>query len=611
MAPTLCDIHDKLCAILDALTATPDPVVTVDFEYVCNSATGNYDRHEIVVTDGVAAPLVVTPTAFPCDVPPPQVEQVRVCRNGTVHIVTNEIDPVTDTVTEISAVDTGEVCEPCPETTAENVLCADETGVTVGGTPVAVDDELLRIKRIDCNDVEVASTLWHVASGEQITTAIATKQCSPARDVETVRTCFKDANGDQWSQIGIIDPADASNVTVLYYDDDLALGTPAGTSADWTPCEGTYVAYDDVKLCEVNARFLLLIDSGGAFAKYSFFTGEWTNISTLSVASAGGSADVENYLLYNFVAPNELTVVDVNTDIQLPSITLTSGILKPGLAANPLTFSAAAFRTANGRLYAWDTAGTDAGLYSVDVNTGVVDFVTTISGVGGAGTSIAIDNLTDTLVINGSNLTYTVDWATGVATYWNNPPIQPNGSTFDTDGNFYVTRNNDTYMLPVGLDGDDPDNWVQLIDDWGPGANSLAYYEVIAPQPACFFRRYGILADGTKELIGDFTVDTNQPRTIVGDVDCCECSCSGGGSSTTSSAETVNRVSQHFRTSGNNTYGSPFRSFALTALSGDVTLNGQAVPQNMTVVLDTPENERHVTNQVVTGSDYFVTYVTS
>lgn len=297
---------------------------------------------------------------------------------------------------------------------------------------------------------------------------------------------------------------------------------PAEPAFDIGDCVEEYIGIEREVYCEIPARYLLLIDSNaGDFARYSFLTKTWSNVSTLSVSSAGGSADVANRILYNFVAPDQMTVVDVNSDTQLPSVTLTSGVLKPGLTANPLTFSAASFRDANGRLYAWDTSGGDAGLYSVDVATGVVDFVTEISGVAGTGTSIMIDNTTDTLIINGTNLSYNVDWVTGVGTLWGDPPIQPNGGTFDTDGNAYVTQGTNTYCLPAGSNPNDSSAWVQIIDDWAPGANSIAYYEVDAGQPPEFECRYGTLVNGDRKLLGTYETGClaeSTPRTIVGEV---------------------------------------------------------------------------------------------
>lgn len=283
-----------------------------------------------------------------------------------------------------------------------------------------------------------------------------------------------------------------------------------------------YIRTEDVKLCEVDAEFLLLIDSTGSFAKYSFFTESRTNVSTLSVSSAWGSADYDNYLLYNFVAPDQITTIDVNTDTQLANVTVVDWIIKPWVTTNPKTFSAASFRVADWYLYAQDTAWADAWLYKVNVTTWVVDFVANITWVSWTGTSIAIDNTTDTLIVNWSNLSYTVDWTTWVGTLRGNPPVQPNGSTFDADGNFYVTNASNTYSLTAWLDPLVWDNYKLIIDDWTPWANSLAYYRVIAPQPTCFFRRYWILENGDREIIGDFNVTDDSPRTIVWEVDCCD-----------------------------------------------------------------------------------------
>lgn len=292
-------------------------------------------------------------------------------------------------------------------------------------------------------------------------------------------------------------------------------------------CEGVYDNFIDQTLCEIDAEYLLLIDSGGRFGRYSFYTGEWILVSTLSVPSAGGSADVENFLLYNFVAPDQLTRVDVNTDTQLSNITLIDGVINPSAITNPKTFSAGAFRKADGRMYAWDTAGADAGLYSVNVQTGAVDFVTAVSGVAGTGTSIMIDNFSDTLYINGSGgRIYESSWTTGVSTQWGLSPVGLNGATFDESGNAYATGGLVTYKLPAGLDPMNKLNWVPLITDFTYGANSLAYYRVQSKKPACFNRRYGVNPDGSRELIGDFNVADDSVRIVVGDIDCC----SGGGS---------------------------------------------------------------------------------
>lgn len=59
------------------------------------------------------------------------------------------------------------------------------------------------------------------------------------------------------------------------------------TSANGVECEA-YTHYLDQTLCEIDAEYLLLIDSGGRFGRYSFYTGEWELVNTLSVRSSGG-----------------------------------------------------------------------------------------------------------------------------------------------------------------------------------------------------------------------------------------------------------------------------------------------------------------------------------
>ena len=460
--------------------------------------------------------------------------------------------------------------EECDTFNVQSVLCATEdvTNVTTG-------DELLKITTIDCNDVVISSKIYNTSNNNiEIVDPVGTEACDPEPDVEVVRSCVRDVNGSQWTEISIIDPSDLSQITTLYYNTDLELGEPFGDPEKWTNC-ADYESFDDVKLCEIDARYLLLIDSTGRFARYSFLKEEWENVSTLSVSSAGGSTDVENFLLYNFVAPDQMTVIDVNTDTQLPNITLTAGIAGPA-GTVPLTFSAASFRNSDGKLYAQDTGGADAGLYCVNIQTGVVDFVTSIAGVSGSGTSIMIDNSTDTLIVNGSNLSYTVDWDTGVATLWGDPPIQPNGGTFDDEGNAYVTSGNNTYCLKSGLDPNDSNNWVRIIDDWTPGANSIAFYRVKAPKPSCFKRRYGVLTDGTRECLGDFQIGTkfDTPRTIVGEVVCCEeISISSDPSDGNSSFQCATPETQSIET-GDGSVPAGLKSVTINNINGTTVIAG-------------------------------------
>jgi len=71
----------------------------------------------------------------------------------------------------------------------------------------------------------------------------------------------------------------------------------------------------------------------------------------------------------------------------------------------------------------------------------------------------------------------------------------------------------------------------------------------------------------------------------------------------------ADKVVVHERATGANTYAAPFREFAVTAYSADVTINGQAIEAGQVVILDEHEDARYLTDQAITGTDYFVTFV--
>ena len=63
------------------------------------------------------------------------------------------------------------------------------------------------------------------------------------------------------------------------------------------------------------------------------------------------------------------------------------------------------------------------------------------------------------------------------------------------------------------------------------------------------------------------------------------------------------------RTSGPNTYSANYCSLSITAFSGDVTIDGQDIPQGFGWSVSSNENERFVNDTIVDGTDYIVTLV--
>lgn len=300
---------------------------------------------------------------------------------------------------------------------------------------------------------------------------------------------------------------------------------PPGQPADWTvgTCVSPYIDYENTRLCEIDGRFLLLVDSGGAFAKYSFYDGSISPVP-IPVPSAGTGVDVANYLLYAFVSPDSMLTVDVNTNVIVGTTPLTTA------DGSPLAFSAASFDNFAGRMLAW-AYGTDS-VYEIDTSTGDVSYFSgPWTGISGTGSSFAVNPVDGKFYVSGSaGRVYEVDntaAASGAAALvYDSPGNIANGMTFDTDGALYMTGGLSTFRST----GFDDTTEQQIIDDWAPGANSIAYYEVVAQQPSCFHRRFGILPNGDREIIGDYNVADDSPRSVAGDVDCCGtgCDCENG-----------------------------------------------------------------------------------
>lgn len=287
-------------------------------------------------------------------------------------------------------------------------------------------------------------------------------------------------------------------------------------------CNTVYQEIRFEKLCEEDDEKLLLIDSGGGFAEYSFYDGSLTDINTISVPSAGGSADPDNFVLYNFVSPDQLYVTDVNTKQVVNQVTLFSN------DGSPLTFSAASFDVTDGFLYSHDNAN----IYRTDVNIGEVSLVTPLTGVAGSGTSMAIDANGRMIVMGSLGRVYEIDRGTGAGSLiYTSAYNVGNGSTFNasnTNPLLYITSGNNTVEVDLVAGTE-----TLIIDSWAPGANSIAFYRTQAQIPNCFYRKFGIPEDPNANpvYISDHFVSDFSDRVISGAVNCCECSnCSGGSS---------------------------------------------------------------------------------
>jgi hypothetical protein len=323
--------------------------------------------------------------------------------------------------------------------------------------------------------------------------------------LQTVRTVYFDSSGVIWDSD--VDPA-------------------AAEPTDWYlgACVLTYADYRFEKLCEKDDRKLLLIDSGGSFAELSFFDESLTPIA-IPVPSAGSGADINNFILYAVTQGDDLLAVNVNTRTTLYQIPLFTN------DGSVLGTSAAAFDHALGVLAYYDYP--TSSLYQVNVATAEVSFLAgPFTGVVSSGSSLAIDITTGRYLVTGSaGRVYEIDptGANLAATLIVDTNVDANGMTFDDSGTLYIGYSNGT-AANAGEITCYPDFFANsgsiqttLVEDWGPGVNSLAYYNIKAQRPSCFFRKYGVSANGDIDYLSDHYVSDGSERTVAGAVDCCSC----------------------------------------------------------------------------------------
>jgi len=357
---------------------------------------------------------------------------------------------------------------------------------------------------------------------------------------------------------GLLEPV---TYQIVWYNDDgvfydsgvIPTGDPVPAPPGDEPefyvgdCVDRYIDYRFEKLCEIDDRKLLLVDSGGAFAEYSFYDGSVTPIP-IPVPSAGSGADPDKFLLYAVAGSNLLTI-DVNTKQQLSSVPLFTN------DGSPTTFSAAHFF--DGVLYGASQIGGPWYVFAINVATGEVSAHNgPWSGISGTGTSMAINPIDGKFYITGSGGTvYEVGaavGASGAATLiYDSPGNIANGATFDTEGNLYLTGGPNTYMIenfPAGPES-------IIIDNWTPAANSITYYRTKASSPPCFFRKFGVTPDGEIEKISDHWVSDGSARTVAGAITCCDCGDCGSPGASTPSGPTAQQIGAEVESQ--NTYKGP------------------------------------------------------
>ena len=119
----------------------PEPVVTFDFETVCNLSTGFLEYHTVTIVDGVPSAPQITVTEKECAAPvPTDFETLTECRDGVLVDVLVGV-AADGTVTELSAIPTGQPCNKAcdvpfvPECLIKRTITVGyDNGVTPGSS---------------------------------------------------------------------------------------------------------------------------------------------------------------------------------------------------------------------------------------------------------------------------------------------------------------------------------------------------------------------------------------------------------------------------------------------------------------------------------------------
>ena len=170
--------------------------------------------------------------------------------DGTKELTAEEIETLTECTQPV-------YLEPeCAVNTIQLEACAAED---VAGQ-ATTGDLILTVATQDCNNVILSSTQYNITTGNtELTEAVSTTSCDPQPDVTQTEECLRDTENVEWTEITIVQGA---SVTVIYVNqDNLQIGTPAGSPADWKACsEFTRKSVGVNRCCTYNGTNVWITD---------------------------------------------------------------------------------------------------------------------------------------------------------------------------------------------------------------------------------------------------------------------------------------------------------------------------------------------------------------
>lgn len=339
-------------------TACGQDIVSVDTEFNCNPGADVWDMVQVTTTNGVPAAPVVTPTTRTCDEDKPDFEQPRVCRDGTVYIITNQIDP-DGTVTELSAINTGEVCAPPVKQEVEVPTC-DATETTTVDSEVSIKGVVptkecpkdIEIKDVEyvCNkatgflDKIVHTWINGLAQADVVTAT--TYKCDKFKDIEYREQCNPLTNKIDIVAVGF----DENDIETELSVTAGTIECPAKPKPDCVESqEWTYAGDNTGTNFADTATYVMTLSDGSTLSVVQTPTGGWTQQNQLLTTLWQAEADAAG--LAWFIEPRAVNNA-IPTDISggygansvptglpgAPSVPVAEYLIKNGIVARYLNF---------------------------------------------------------------------------------------------------------------------------------------------------------------------------------------------------------------------------------------------------------------------------------
>ena len=218
-------------------------------------------------------------------------------------------DNVTSALLTAAQIETLEPCPPadsCDVSKFQFVLCASEDTTDSSAGNIETGDQILILGTQDCNSVILSSRLYLLSNGQEVIDPVLTEQCEPSPDVENIKDCIKDTNGDLWTVLAVIEQPSGMPISTLYYDANLILGTPAGNANDWTPCELSCDIVSVIQCCDFIQQQVCVIDNPNIYSPASVTANmaNWSGsvLTEYHIDKSGLTTpfvDGQNYAAYN------------------------------------------------------------------------------------------------------------------------------------------------------------------------------------------------------------------------------------------------------------------------------------------------------------------------